>query len=212
MNKKVVIGCLAGLIIVAVAAGIVLYFYVIRPAGEYISGIKEISQVAELDQDIRNREAFSPPEDGLLTREQVERFIRVHQHIETSLGGRGDQLKSKYESLSQGGDPGLGEILEMLKDLGGMIREAKQYQVEAINQENFSKEEYQWVKKQVLQALGSNTLSLNLGRIAEAIQSQNPDILTEKPEMVSVPDANRELVQEHEKELLKSLDFVWLGL
>jgi uncharacterized Zn finger protein len=212
MNKKVIIGCLVGFLVVAIIVGVVLYFYVIRPGMEYLAGVQEMAQVAELDKNIENQDLYTPPADELLTRDQVDRFLRVQSHMETTLGTRGEELKQKYDRFSNGQEPNFAEILQMLKDLGSLIREAKEIQVEGLNQEDFSIEEYRWVRNQIYSALGANITNLNLEKIVEAVQNQDPDILTEKPEITSIPEANRALVESHKEKLMKSLAFVWLGL
>jgi len=212
MNKKVLIGCLIAFVVVAIAASVLLYFFVIKPASQYVASLGEISEVAKLDENIQNQESYSPPTDDLLTQEQVDRFLRVQSHIESSLGTRSEELKEKYKRFSEGQEPGFGEILQILKDLGGLIRDAKEFQVEGLNQEDFSIEEYKWVRNQIYSALGTSVANLNLDRVVEAVQTQNPDILTQQPEETSTPDANRELVEAHRDELMKSLAFVWIGL
>jgi hypothetical protein len=213
-NRKIVIGCLIAFGVTAVAATIGLYWFVYRPASELFSSFGQISEVAKMDEDIRNQNSFSPPEGNLLTQDQMDRFIRVQEYIESSLGTRVEELKAKYEHFNQQGEqtPGLADMVGVFRDLGGLLREAKQSQVEGLNREDFSKEEYRWVRQQVYASLGANIANLNLERIAEAIQTQNPEILTQKPEVGSVPEANRELVRPHEEQLMRGVAWIWLGL
>ena len=84
MNKKVLIGCLIAFVVVAIAASVLLYFFVIKPASQYVASLGEISEVAKLDENIQNQESFSPPTDDLLTQEQVDRFLErwVHPVLE----------------------------------------------------------------------------------------------------------------------------------
>ena len=127
-----------------------------------------------------------------------------------------EELKAKYQNLDsgsgEGSSPGIGDILGAWQDIQSLIREVKEAQVEAINQQGLSIEEYRWVRTEFYQALGSNVASLALEQIAEAVKSGDVEALSGgELEQVS-PEQNRELVAPYAEEAKTWLAWGWFGL
>jgi hypothetical protein len=203
--KKILIGCLIILVIAGVALGVGAYFLyraaapVIQNARSYLDNF---SQLGELEKQIANRSRYSPPQNGELTREQIERFARVQQHIRTALGTRLQQIEAKYEHLKvtaeRPQEPPMREVLSALGELGNVVVDARRAQVNAFNQEHFSAAEYDWVKGRVYRAAGVEATSVvDLQKLAEAARKGTGIEGIEAPDIpiADVPAKNRELVK-----------------
>jgi F0F1-type ATP synthase membrane subunit b/b' len=163
MNKKVVFGCLGAFLLVMIAAGVGLYYFVWKPvsavAGEAIDGVKSTvqgsidaaQQLEALNQSIVNQGPFSPPSDGLLTQAQVDGLLAVHQSMRDGLGDKINLLEERYGGVAQTNptaEPTFEDVSKAftaLKDLAGVIGETKKAQVAALNAQGWSLEEYRWV-------------------------------------------------------------------
>jgi len=206
--KNFAIGCLVVVVVLAVAGGGVVWFKVIKPGMEMAGSFVELGkQFESLEKSVENRAAFRPPGDGVLNETQLVRFLSAQRQMTSTLEGRLDELKSKYESLDQrfqdGGNPA--EFIEAFgawKDMVGLLVEAKHAQVEALNASGFSLQEYAWVRKQIYGALGK-------GVAVAALRAEN----AESPGAVAeVPDQTVTLVEPYREELLKSHVLAWWGL
>jgi hypothetical protein len=204
MNKKVLGGCLAVGLLLLVIGGASVFWFVVRPLWQVGSAISDSAQqwqqVAQLEQQVRNRQTFREPAEGRLDTQQVQRFVAVQQQIAERLGGRIEQLDEKYRELKQrqsrdGREPGVQDMFVAYSDLSGLIVEAKRAQVEALNAQGLSLEEYRWVRAQAFFALGL------------AAQDATPPQLAD-----SALAANAELLRPHRELLAKTAATAWLGL
>ncbi len=212
MGKKLLIGCLVLGVVGVIAAGIAGYYFLYRPARDYLAGLAEVSQVVELNDEVANQAPYTPPADNLLTEAQVTAFVAVQRKMVRDLGAALDELRTKYEAYGEGDRPGLGELLGAWRELKDLVLQAKRIQVEALNEAGLSVEEYRWVRARFYQALGAEFFSLNLEKIAEAVQQQNPDLLQETSPPDLAPEENRRLVEPYQDEAAEWLAYAWLGL
>jgi hypothetical protein len=214
MNKKILIGCVALALVGVIAGSIGLYFFVIRPAKDYVASLAKVGEISEMNNRISSAEPFSPPADSLLNTTQVDRFVRVQRLIVEKMGEHINTLKGKYESLNASGEnrPGIAELATFWKDFSDTLLKVKEVQVDAMNREGFSLEEYTWVRERFYEALGANFVSLNLEKLAEAVQQQNPDLVEQGPDSNPTPEANRELVRPYGEEAGTWYAYAWLGL
>lgn len=173
-----------------------------------------------MNQQVRKTAAFIPAADNALTRDGVERFIRTQQAIQAKLGPRLDELRAKYRTLDQshGSEhkPSFAELTGALKDLAGLIVEAKRVQVEALNQNDFSLAEYDWTRHRVYEAAGipvdasfeKAMHDIGQGKHVEEAPSTSPG---PEPD-ATVPANNRTLVAPHVKELGERVALAFFGL
>lgn len=175
--KKLVIGCGLGLVLFAVAASAAFYYFVYRPAKTFVGSMAEMGEIAELDAKVTNTQAFTGPADGALTAAQVTRFVAVQESLHARLGAKAAELEAKYRDIEQRGDgnASLTEVAGAYKDLFGMIGEAKRAQVEALNAQGFSVEEYGWVKARFYEAAGVEMTGLDFRELATALKDGNLD-------------------------------------
>lgn len=211
--KKLVIGCLLLVVLLGVGGAIASYF-IYRSAKQYVASFTELSKVAEADARVANTAAFAPPASSELSPQMVERFMAVQEAIRTRLGSRMDALQEKYKRFdNQQEQPGLTDLIGAYRDLAGIITEAKQAQVDALNAQSFSLAEYAWVRREVYRAAGLPGPGLDLSKIVEALQSgQMPEGPVQDTLAGSAPPANRTLVAPHVKRLEEQVALAWFGL
>jgi len=209
--KNFAIGCAAVLVILTVAGVGVVWFKFgddISAGIDAVQGVAKLApQFEELNDSIENRGAYTPPADDVLTEEAFQRFLASQRQIRGDLEGRLEELQSKYEALDKeiderGGQAGIGDMMGAYGDLAGLLVDAKRAQVEAINDQNFSLQEYNWVRDQVYRAIGES--------VAVAAISANPNASSEF--QATVPEATREMVEPYREELMESYVLAWWGL
>ncbi len=190
MKRRWVVGCLAVFLVVAGVGGALAYACVIRPAMATVDAARALARLPEIEARVRNRTAFVPPADGLLTREQATRYLSAADSVRSELGVLTDRLEQRLEELKARGTVGGVRALALAyADLARTIVRAKEVQVEAINAAGFSLGEYAWVRTQVVAAAGLVPYSVDLRRVGEGGEA-----LTELD--VSVPPENVALVEE----------------
>lgn len=205
MNKKVLGGCLAVVLLLLVVGAGAAYFFVLKPLWQAGAAVMETAQqwqqVAQLEQQIKNRSPFTAPASAQLDARQVADLVAVQQALDARLGTRWQELEAKYKSLQaeqqqDGREPGLQDMFVAYADLSGLIVEAKQAQVEALNAQNLSIEEYRWLRAQALSALGL------------ALLDGSPTGLQADPAL----RANAEALRPHRELLTRTAASGWLGL
>lgn len=220
--KKLLIGCLVILVLGGALLGVGAYFLyraaspVVQNAREYLD---RFSQLRELDKQIKNQSPYSAPQNGELSKEQVDRFTRVQDHMRATLGQRFEEIEAKYKHLKGNADssrqPTFGEMFSALGELAGVVTEARRAQVNALNQEGFSSSEYAWVKSRVYQAAGVELSgAIDFEKMAEAARKGTGIDAIRVPEqpMTAVPAKNRELVKPHVKRMDEWLPLAFFGL
>jgi hypothetical protein len=166
--KKVLVGCVGVLVIGAILGGVAGYYFVYRPARAFVTGLAKLQESPRLNAQIRNTRSFSPPSDGVLSEAMVQRYLRAQRALHDRMGARLKELDAKYEALNtaSGGQPSITDGIAALRDLAGLIVEAKQAQVEALNAHDFSLAEYDWVRKSVYAASGI-PMTVDFGHLIE---------------------------------------------
>jgi hypothetical protein len=213
--KKLVFGCLGVLVVFTVAAAAGGYFFIYRPAKSYLASFAQLQEIPQLNEQIRNKAPFAPPAGGELTAEMVDRFMKAQQALQTRLGARVDELDAKYKTFSSEADasPAIRETLAVLRDLAGLVVDAKRAQVEALNQFNFSLEEYEWARGSIYEALGVSIDTTFEQAIRQAAAGNVPEFESGTGRMSRhVPERNRELVAPYADQLRDGVALVFFGL
>ncbi len=215
--KKVLISVLVVLLLIGAAGITAGYFFVYKPAKAYLASVTRFQELPKIEAQVRNQASFAPPSNGELTPERVDRFVRAQQALRTRLGGRIDELTRKYRTLNRpdgsSEPPSVKEALNALRDLANLVLEAKQYQVEALNEQNFSVAEYDWIRARVYEASGIPLDQSFQHAIREAASGKLPNFgdggtTDENP----VPEANRKLVAPHVNQLTEAAPLAFFGL
>lgn len=214
--KKLAIGCgIVALVLVVVvgAGGFFLWNRYVRPM---TGAITQLSQVADIEKQVRNTSAFIAPATNELTEQMVSRFVKVQEAMQAKLGTRMADLKAKYDQIdrtikSERRQASFGEAMTALKDLSGLLIDAKRAQVDALNQAGFSVREYEWVRQQVYGAIGVVPAAFDVKDIQRVARSGG------KAEPASeaigeVPERNKQLVAPHEEKLKEWAPFAFFGL
>ena len=224
--KKLLAGCLVVVLLLVVAAGVGAYFLwraarpVVDSAMEMASGASQLSEVVRLEDRLANTAPYTGPESGELTLEQLERFLRVQAHVKATLGTRAEAFREKYKELAttrpDGTEvpPSLSQLLAGLSDLSQIYVAARRAQVDALNTERFSREEFSWVRLRVYQAAGIEVARYDPRELEKLIATMATGAQVTAPE-VDLPDApakNRELVKPHAAQLMEWLAMASFGL
>lgn len=224
--KKLLAGCLVVIVLGLLAAGVGAYFLwrAARPAidgaRQMVEGVSQLSQVVELEDRLTNTAAYEGPANGELTAEQVERFLRVQAHVKQTLGTRAEAFREKYKELAttrpDGSEvpPSLSQLLAGLSDMSQIYVDARRAQVDALNAEKFSREEFTWVRGRVYQAAGIEAARYDPRELEKLLQAMATGAKVTVPE-VALPDApakNRELVKPHAAQLMEWLAMASFGL
>ncbi len=217
MGKKIAIGCLGVFLIVVVGGGFAGYHFLWKPM---MGGFSSLQNIHQLNTQIENRQSYSVPADGELNERQVERFVAAQQQIQAGLEDRLLVLQNKYEDHAaewEHRDPTFRELMSAWDDLIVAYTDAKEIQIQALNEHGFSLEEYRYVQGSFYQALGMEMFQYNIDKIAEAAASGNFEFNLEEFEeaqtqIEQVPERNRELVAPYANSAENWAPFAWFGL
>ena len=220
--KKLLVGCLVIAVLGAVVLGVGAYFLyraaspLIDDARSYLAGMAKLE---EIDRRLSNTASYTGPSSGELTEAQVQRFVRVQQHVRTELGQRMNAIEEKYKALrgstDQSGPAALVELMTGLREIAGVYVDARRYQVDALNKEGFSQDEYSWVRDRVFQAAGMEIGSrIDIEKLQDAIRTGTgiEGITADRLPMRDVPPKNRELVKPYVDQMDEWLPLVFFGL
>ncbi|MEJ5208683.1 MAG: hypothetical protein WDA70_03380 [Lysobacteraceae bacterium] len=199
--KKVLGGCLiVGLLLLVVGGG-ATWWFVLRPAwnagSQFIGAATQMADLAKIDTQVKNRAAFTPPADGVISDAGLQRFIAVQSSVRDQVGPALATLEGKYKELQQQGQkPGATEVLNAYGDLFSLIRQAKQAEVDAVNAQNLSLAEYRWMRSQVYGAL--------LREGMDGARKQGGEKVSTDP--------NLQRLSQHRELLAQTAVMAWLGL
>lgn len=211
MSRWLALGCLGSLVFLGLA-GWAAYSFLIRPAQALVNDFR---QIVLLDRQVERQTAFTPPANNQLTSEQVQRLLQVQRTVRQQLGERYQRVEARLSQLAnqQVGQLTLDyrSVLDLFRDSRGLVLDGKRMQVEALNAQGFSLEEYHWVRGQVYAALGLGVPNLDPGEILRQIGTGNfnprVDLL-----VVAAPAANVQLVEPFRQELKAYYPLTWFGL
>lgn len=217
MGKKIALGCLGIGLLIVIGGGYFAYSTFVKPLMSSVSVLEEIDKS---NTQIENQSSYSVPENREISENQVERFVDVQQEIRQGLETRFSEFQQEYEELSaelENREPSLDEITGAWSDMIQMYADAKQIQVDALNNHNFSLQEYRYVQQSFYQALGVELFSYNIDQIAASAREGNFNMDMSEYENLQeqidqVPEQNRELVSQYSENADDWLMFAWWGL
>jgi hypothetical protein len=224
--KKLLAGCLIVLVLLAIAAGVAGYFLyrAARPvydsARQMVTGASQFADAVATEDKLVNKSDYQGPANGELTADQVQRFVRVQEHVKTTLGTRAEAFKEKYKELGttrpDGSEvpPSLSQLLSGLGDMSQVYLDARRAQVDALNTEKFSREEFSWVRLRVYQAAGIEAAGYDPKELQKLIKGAASGAQVNVPD-VDLPDApakNRELVKPYARQIMEWLAMASFGL
>jgi hypothetical protein len=101
------------------------------------------------------QDTFTPPEDGKLRKEQVEKFLILAQKVKKVEQEQASKLKEKYEKKEKSDDFSISDFFNGLKDISNMA--TLELKVVKANGGNWA--EYQWIKDRIREAYYTPSLS-----------------------------------------------------
>ena len=217
-GKKVAIGCLGIFILIVAVGGVSLYMFLIKPV---LGGLETLEEIHQANTKIENQAPYQPPPGGELESEQVERFVSAQREISTGLEPILSELKEKHEALDDDwreGDISIFEARGVLEEMLNLYAEAKNIQVAALNRQDFSLQEYRFVRQAFYRGLGAGLFPYNVDVMAETASKRELDMdldkfETQKEEFSQEAlEKNRELAAEYAGEAEEWLIFAWFGI
>ena len=214
--KKAAIGCVLLLVLLAGAATAASYM-IYRKASSAVSGFAELGTLPELDRSVRNQTPYVPPASGELTREQLQRFLRVQQTVRAHLGTRANEFRRRYRELLEKDSVVITDAHQLVsayRDVATGYVDAKRVHVDALNDVGFSLDEYRWVRTQAYAALGVPLVELDVSRIIADVQNGRTSAAPTaavRPGPSGSPKT-RKLVEPHRKALEDYAALAFFGL
>ena len=224
--KKLLIGCFLAAVLLTVAAGGALYLAwgyvgpIVRTVTGVTEGVTRLGGLAEIEEGLTTTAPFAAPDSSELTPAQVERFLRVQRQVRLALGTRGEAFAAKYREMTQTRPDGtttlptLPQLLDGVGDLSSVYLDAWRAQVQAMNTDGFSRDEFTWVRGRVYQAAGLDAARYDAGDLEDVIEAMARGAKVDPP-AVRLPDAparNRALVKPHVAEVTAWLPMAVFGL
>ena len=210
--RNVALGCLTVLVLLGLVGSFLVYRFVIRPTQNVISGFEDLGNFDELNARVVNTRDFFVPENGLLSEAQLERFASVQLALRGHLTAELEALETRLEPYANQENLGLNDIRELLgsaRELPALLMQVKEAQVEALNEQTFSLEEYAWVRREVLRAAAATFEDASLSAVDLS------GLLGEAAELPSVsesvPEANVQLLRNYQERLDELLGFSVFG-
>lgn len=220
MAKKAAIGCLSVFVLLLVAGGASLWWFVARPAAAAVSAFEDLGRLQEIRAGVRTDGPYAAPESGVLQAAQVDRYLAVQDAMGAALEGRVATLSERYEALDASGrEPGPVELARAASDVSRLLVDAVRAQVDALNEQDFSLDEYASVRSRVLAAAGMAVPGYDLTHLLaadadiEVGADASPDAAPAgRVTAAAVPPENVELVDPHRERLERALPFAHFGL
>jgi hypothetical protein len=214
--KKLAIGCGLALLVTGVAAAGVAY-YVYRQVSSTVAQFAELGKITDIERDVRNRVAFTPPSTEELTEAQIEKLVKVQTHVRQKLGEQIKAFEAKYKALAEKQDATLADapaLLAAYRDLAATWLDAKRSQVEALNDAGLSLDEYRWIRHQAYRALGQPFVDLDIARIVDEAKRGVGSQASELKGAIGPagPELNRQLVEKFKKLLEENIALASFGL
>lgn len=208
-GRSVIVGCLVVLGVVLIGGGAAAYFLFGRPAISAFNAARDLGRIQQLEGRVSNRSSFRSPVDGVLSADQVERYLSVARQVAVRIEDRMTVLEARYRDVSSTGASfaGFRQAASAWADLLRLVVEAKEAQVTALNDQGFSLSEYGWVRGQVMGAAGLSLFQVDLAALLE-----NDEDPTVGQQPAAAPAANVELVAPYTQELERLLPLAVFGL
>ena len=194
--KKVLAGCLIVLVIAVIGFGVASFYAyramrpVIDNASNYLDKAREVTRLGE---EIKIKTPYEPPKTGELTNVQVERFLAVQTRVRSDLGGQWAEIEKKSQAKTIA-----------FADIANIWVTARRSQVNALNIQRFSQQEYGWVRARVYEAAGV--------QLARDLDLAKIEVNMPRMDLPEVPENNIKLVKPHAAKIKEWIPMAALGL
>lgn len=212
--RRLAIGCGSVVLVLLIVGGAAAWWFIGRPIASVAATVRDVQRIEATYQDVENRSAYQPPEDGVLSEAQLDRWLEVQTIMQASLADTAEQLRGRVDELeARVRDPRPQEIAGILRDTADLVVDAARVHVRALNANGFSVEEYRWVRNQVLQAAGYSLAGYDLTQLAAAATAEDGGALPAAPGAgVPPPPINVERIAPYLDRIEEALVFAWFGL
>jgi hypothetical protein len=142
--KFVLIGCGALMIFSIIAIGVAFYFgkawftEKVKPLTEAADTEKEYTEKTE---SLRKEHPFSRPASGIISENQLQRFLEVRKSMYEVY----KQHEAEFKKMEKQKEQGFGALMKATD----MIQDVKKAQVQAMEKQNMSPEEYSYIVEAV---------------------------------------------------------------
>ncbi len=206
--KKFLIGCLTVFVLLGAVGGFLAYRFVIRPVQGVVRNLEQLEQVGELNKRVTNTASFTVPSDGILQESQLNRYLAVQENMKASLSETVKELDEKYKGFDNE-ELTLSNVREFFgayQDILKLVLEAKEVQVAALNEQNFSLQEYAWVKREALRAAALPFTQLDLSEFSGDLNIKLPELTQ------NIPEENIQLLEPYRENLEDVIGLAFFGL
>lgn len=158
------------LLLVVAAAGAVFYLKVYRPIGSPLMAMAGGKSLEE--RRLQNRAEFVPPPSEELTAEQAARFASVEEEVQRRLGTGIAVLERNQADLERARETHALSVQTALRafgDIKAVYLNAKVTQIDKINRANFSKKEFEWVRRQLYQSAGLRLSQVDVSEVVAGV-------------------------------------------
>ena len=116
-------GCGTFLVVILVLALVVGYFSYKTIKGSY-AGLKELAEIATIENQVVNQTAYTPPADGLMSLEQVESLVYIQTQVKEAIGPEFETLAAEHKDLMTEleGLGDFGKIRKLLSVSGQLVK------------------------------------------------------------------------------------------
>ena len=201
-RSRLWVGCAIAALVACIAFGFLVYFGVYRPARSVMGDLDQVARLKAMNDGVTNRESFVKPANGELDPDQLARFARVQSGIHAGLGSDYSLLEERAAKLRgltvTDGDMkphrlGVREAIMAFHGIGPAMTRAKELQVNALNVEHFSVEEYRWVREHFYRSLGFSRTGAYFEDFAAQVKAgKGMDVPTEA-DLPPEPERNKSL-------------------
>jgi len=207
------VGCGALALVLLLVGGAAIWWFVGRPFVEVVQRIERLEARGPLAQRLSNRGVYQPPADGLLSDEQIVRYLEAQRRMQRELAERSERLERRLDEVDRE-RPQLLDMIQMAAAYGEVLRlvgEAVDVQAAALDAQGFSAEEYRWVRWEVLRALDAPGAAYGVDGLTAIFTGQEGEAQVPPPQGI-VPEANRARIEPYREELEEVLGLALLGL
>lgn len=211
--KKVAFGCLIILGLMVVAVGGVMTWGYFKVSGMVGQVQERAAVIQDIQENAPSNPNFQPPTDGLISDQQVAKLVAVEQYIQGEMEPVLAQHNARVEeikALTEGNNSSGADLSEMfnvfqhLDELADVVTSYKRIQVEALQQQDLSFQEYSWARTLAIRSFADFRGQLDL----EQLEQFNIGDFEELTQNSDIKPENTEKLAEHRDLLAETLP--WL--
>jgi len=221
MKRTMILGCGGASLVTVLGLAAFFYFTVFRPAESVMADLDQMARLKALNDGVRKQDAFIAPPDGNLTEDQLARFSRVQSTVRMGLGTdyptldeRADRLKGLATVEDGAKKPkrlGIRDAILAFRGLGPVLLRTKELQVNALNTEHFSVEEYRWVRRSFYRGLGFSRSGVYFEDFAATLKQGKGMNFEDDEDSTPSTDRNRELAAAYAESVQAWYPFLVFG-